>query len=171
MTASIPIHYETDIFALEIAKETASKISGLPITDFKVTYSSALDGYVVSEDIKSWILKNKNQSSKGQLYNNCPASFFNEIDKKDSASIRIGNKQEGLGPEEHPAGRNFWETYPVYYGDGMYTQGEFFYINKTNLLTFMQQLTEKSLSLNQHYYYFNSRYFELVPVNLSSIKP
>jgi hypothetical protein len=98
---------------------------------------------------------------KGELFCNCPASLFKDIDQRGSVRIRIGDKQEGFGPEEHPAERKFWDIYPVYYGDGMYTRGEFISVEKNHLLSFLQQLTEKNKTLIEHPYFFSSRYFEL----------
>jgi hypothetical protein len=163
ITISIPINYDTNAFTIEAAKEAAGKISGLPITDFNLAYSSALEGYIVIEKGKSWILKNKNQKSQGTFYSNCPASFFKDIDRKGNVRIRVGDKQEGFGPEEHPTKRKFWDTYPVFYGDGMYTHGEFININKDNMLSFLQRLTENNRSLKEHPYFFSSRYFEIEP--------
>jgi hypothetical protein len=163
LTLTIPINYESKAFTLEEAQEAAGKISGLPVKDSNLVYSSALGGYVVIENSKSWILKDRDQRSQGTFYDNCPVSFFKDIDQIGTVRIRVGDKQEGFGPEEHPTKRKFWDTYPVYYGDGMYTTGEFINVNKDNMLSFLQRLTEDNRSLKEHYYFFGSRYFELVP--------
>jgi hypothetical protein len=168
--AAIPISYQADVFSIESAEKTASKISGLKSVSFKLAYSNALGGFIVFEDNCIWILKNENQTIKGDIFNKCPPSLFKDIDLKTSVSIRVGDKQEGFGPEEHPAGKKFWDKYPIYYGDGMYTNGEFISIDKNNLLLFLKDLTQNRIALKEHSYYFSNKYFEIAPVIYGSPK-
>jgi hypothetical protein len=84
-----------------------------------------------------------------------------EIDQYGGIRVRIGDKQEGLGPEDRQAGWKFWDRYPVSYGDGMYTQGEFITIDKTQLLEFLTTLYQKKLRMKRQPYFFGSAYYEL----------
>ena len=167
---SIPIDYAIKPFALETAKENASRIAGLDPNSFRLTYCNTIGGYVVFEENCIWFLKNKDQTSKRNLFCKCPPSLFKEIDCNDLIRIRVGDKQEGFGPEEHPAGRDYWGTYPVFYGDGMYTRGEFIIIRKSGLAPFLKQITDKGGALTEHAYYFHSRYYELVLPDSNTIE-
>jgi hypothetical protein len=55
----------------------------------------------------------------------------------------------------------FRSKYPVRYGDGMYTTGEFIRVERRDLLTFLAEVAKKNGRLTEQHYYIESRYFEL----------
>ena len=101
------------------------------------------------------------QAERGALLPSVPPELLKDIDTAGSVRVRIGDKQEGFGPERHDAGRKLWDKYPVEYGDGMYTRGEFIRIGAKDLLAFLQQVKSRAGRLTARHYYFKSRYFVL----------
>ena len=157
----IGIEDRDKIFPIESARKIAYAISGTNNNIKSIGYSIILGGYVVSEKDLSWLLQSDKQKERGALLPIFPLSLLEDMDKGNYVKIKIGDKQEGLGPEEHKANRNFWDTYQVFYGDGMYTQGEFIHINKTELFNFLKKVKGKDMAITQHKYFFRSRYYVL----------
>lgn len=91
-----------------------------------------------------------------------PLGMLRDIDATGNVMVRVGERQEGFGPERRNAGWEFWGVHPVFYGDGMYTRGEFIELNETNLRGFLEQARRRRGAITQRRYYFRSRYFVLV---------
>jgi len=49
----------------------------------------------------------------------------------------------------------------VYYGDGMYTRGEFVELKKDDVIHFLRKVDKRGLTLGIHHYYFRDRYYTL----------
>jgi hypothetical protein len=161
-TKEVPISYTKPAFVLEDALDAAKRILQRDgDRDYEVVYCRSLGGYLVAEATCSWILRNPKQNETGARLAAVPPALAAEIDQHGEIRVRIGDKQEGLGPEDRQAGWKFWDRYPVIYGDGMYTRGEFITIEKTQLLEFLTTLSQKKLRLKRHPYFFGSAYYEL----------
>lgn len=161
-TKEIPIPYSKPAFVLEDALDAAKRVLQRdPDRVYEVVYCRSLGGYLVAEAACSWILRSPKQNETGAMLAAVPPSLATEIDQHGEIRVRIGDKQDGLGPDVRQAGWKFWDRYPVIYGDGMYTQGEFITIAKTQLLEFLTTLYQKKLQLKRHPYFFGSAYYEL----------
>jgi hypothetical protein len=57
--------------------------------------------------------------------------------------------------------RKLSDTYKVYYGDGMYTRGEFVHLKKDQVMAFLQEAGKRGLTLGINYCYFRDRYYTL----------
>jgi HEAT repeat protein len=147
-------------FFIENATPVAARIAGAEPGTLALAYSAALCGYVVLEKETRWLLKNAEQTTRGDLLPHIPLRLLHDADAGD-VQVRVGDKQVGLGPDIRSAGRKLWDTYPVVYGDGMYTRGEFITLTPAQLPTFLATLREKGGSLTRHTYYFQSGYYEL----------
>ena len=77
-----------------------------------------------------------------------------------SKSVSAMSRREDAQPEQ-PAGWKFWNRYPVYYGDGMYTDGEFLHISKKELKDFLLDARQHKARFGIHYYFFDARYYVL----------
>jgi len=161
IVASVKIQYDGHCFPLGAALKTATRIIGLRGHDKRLAYCQTVAGYVVYENGCAWLLKDQKQQKRGELLPAFPSVMLKKIDWGGSVTVRIGDKQKGFGPEEHPANWNFWDRYPVFYGDGMYTRGEFIIINNDNLLEFLRKVREKGGKIKERPYFFRSMYFVL----------
>ncbi len=161
--ADVKVHVsvEFEAFFVDSARKTAARITGAKPGDVELAYSSSLGGYVILEKDSSWLLRNEQQRDRGNLLPPLPPGMLKDVDAKGSVRVRVGIKQEGFGPEKHDAGWKFWDVYPVFYGDGMYTRGEFIQIGKSELLNFLLQVKAKRGRITENRYYFRSRYFVL----------
>lgn len=148
-------------FRLEKARTTAARIMRAEPADLTLGYSAALGGYVVLEGDESWLLRRARQASRGERLPALPLGMLRDLDETGAVRVRVGDKQEGMGPERRDAGWKLWDVYPVFYGDGMYTRGEFIEIDGGSLSSFLGQVREKRGSIAQQTYYFRSRYFVL----------
>lgn len=92
-----------------------------------------------------------------------PYSLYKDWDSGKEVEFRVGENQEGFGPDERPAGWKFLDEYPVYYGDGMYTHGEFVIISKHQASAFMKKIAER-FSIRRTDYFFKSHYYDLEPM-------
>jgi hypothetical protein len=155
------IQFKDEGFFLESAQKTAERIIGSRTKEMRMAYSYALGGYVVSEGDSCWLLANGEQKTRGSHLPQFPLMMLKDIDTRESIDIWIGEKQEGFGPGGKSAGWKFWDAYPVLYGDGMYTRGEFIRIDKTSLQKFLEQVRQKGGKLTETKYFFESRYFIL----------
>lgn len=158
---SIPLQYSEAGLLLESARATAARLAEKPEADMNLIYSDVLGGYLVLQNDYSWVLRSAYQNGRGDLLPPLAGSFVQDLDTNGKVRIRVGEKQEGMGPGKHDAGWKFWDKYPVIYGDGMYTRGEFIEIDKDNALPFLKTVREKSGKLKEFRYYFRSRYFIL----------
>lgn len=139
----------------------ASRISTKKDNELKLAFCSALDGYVVFENDCSWVLASRDQVEKGDLLGLFPPILLRDIDSSEYVRVRIGDKQEGLGPDAKESSRKFWNSYPVYYGDGMYTRGEFLHLNRDSIDDFLRQAYAEGQALKTRTYYFRARYYVL----------
>jgi len=161
-TQEVPISYTKPAFVLEDALDTAKRILRRDRDrDYELVYCRSLGGYLVAEATNSWILRSPKQNETGTRLAAVDPLLAKAIDQYGGIEVRIGNKQEGGGPMVQQAGWKFWDRYPVSYGDGMYTDGEFITIEKTQLLEFLTALYHKKLQLKRHPYFFGSAYYEL----------
>lgn len=92
-----------------------------------------------------------------------PYSIYKDWDSGNSAQFRVGEKQEGSGPEKHPAGWKFLDAFEVFYGDGMYTHGEFIEVSPDQAKDFMTRAGKKYFIKKVHYF-LDRYYYDLEPV-------
>lgn len=156
---AVPLQ-ETD-FCLEEALPVAARLAGRPAADLRAAYSSSLGQYVIFERDCSWRLASKDQQAKGELLGPFPPSLLNALDAGQPVSVRVGEKQENGRTRVREAGYLFWDRFPVRYGDGMYTRGEFIHLGKDELLAFLKLAHGKNKVLDAHSYFFRSEYFFL----------
>jgi hypothetical protein len=102
-------------------------------------------------------------SSLGAYESDLPPSLCKDWDSGRSVKFRVGEKQEGNGPDPVSAGWKFLEEYPVSYGDGMYTHGEFVEIRPEQSKSFIQKIRWK-YHINRVFYFFSEHYFDLEPM-------
>ena len=159
---SLPILPVSDAFTIEAAQNAAARIINADTSSLPLAYCSTMGGYIVLEEKCSWVLKDPAQKRRGELLPPLPAVLAREMDDKPGVTFRIGDRQEGSGPEKRTSGQTFWGRYPVYYGDGMYTQGEFIDVNRADLPGFLKKAGENGGTLTRKEYYFGSGYYELV---------
>ncbi len=158
----VRVEFENGGFFGEDAARAAARIMGTEPEDAALGYSHALGGYVVLEGDFSWFLKRVAQVSRGRRLPSLPLDLLRDIDATGSVIVRVGERQEGFGPESWNAGWEFGGVHPVFYGDGMYTRGEFIELNETNLRGFLAQARRRRRAITQRRCYFRSRYFVLV---------
>ena len=160
----IPVANE--FFSSHEAKATASTISKVPEEDLLLAYSHCWRKYIVFENDSCWFLSSRNQVKKGELLGIFPPVLLNEIDSRGRTKIRTGDKQEGFGPNVKKSTRVFWNSYPVYFGDGMYTSGEFLHLNADELLGFLRLAKDKGFRIRTGPIVIHShRYYELEKVS------
>jgi len=158
---TVPCVTDKTDFVLNDARATAARISGHAKETVALSYSSALQGYVVAEKQDCWLLKSAGQTGRGTLLPAMPLSLPWDIDHY-PVRVQVGEKQPfGITGHEDPAGWKLWEIYPVTYGDGMYTQGEFIQVTAKQFPAFLATVRVKGDSLTEHQYFFRSRYFKL----------
>jgi hypothetical protein len=143
------------------ARDAAARIMQCAPGGVVLFYSGALGGYVVREGNRSWLLVDPGQRDRGALLPALPPSLLLDADSGKAVTFRVGEKQAGSGPGNAAAGGKFWGRYPVRYGDGMYTRGEFIEITGPGLLFFLKKVLENRGTIERHDYYFGSRYYEL----------
>jgi hypothetical protein len=168
---SVAFQYEGHPFYLEEATDTASRISGKTPNLLRLAFSSVLNGYVVFEKDRSWALTSKEQKERGKPFTLFPAIMLKDMDSSEYIRVRMGDEQAGFGPTEHKSSKIFWGTYPTYYGDGMYTRGEFLHLNKKQVFEFLQSAKERGYRLGAKEYFFGSRYYTLAALNNKTARP
>jgi hypothetical protein len=92
-----------------------------------------------------------------------PFAFYKDWDIGKSVQFRVGEKQEGSGPEKHPAGWKFLDAFDVFYGDGMYTHGEFIEVAPDQAKDFMARAGKK-YSIKKIQYFMDQYYYDLEPL-------
>jgi hypothetical protein len=93
-----------------------------------------------------------------------PFSLYKEWDSGKSVEFRVGENQEGFGPERKTAGWKFLERYEVIFGDGMYMHGEYVRISPEEALEFWKQI-EGKFSIKRINYFFEDHYYDLEPLS------
>jgi hypothetical protein len=169
VAVTMPLSVEA--FSGEAALAAAARIGGRPPERLKLLYSEALGGYVVAEGDSWWLLTGAGQTGRGRSVPPVPPGMLKDVDRRPFVRVRVGDKQEGYGPGERPAGWTFWEAYPVEYGDGRYARGEFVRIDRANFAGFLERLRRAGGELRTRRYFFQSRYFVLRPGGRSSWRP
>ena len=160
--AEFPVAFKGAAFPMEDAEARAAKIAGGEPAKVQLAYSAALGGYAVTVGPQSWLLSSAAQKEPGRLLPVVPAQFLGDVDSMKNALVLVGDKQDAkAAPSVRPAGWKLWDTYPVHYGDGMYTRGEFIDIDKSTLADFLQNLLDKKATLKPVNYFFSSRYYAL----------
>ena len=167
----IPIANGQSAFTGEKGLAAAAKIAP-NFEKISVAYCKTLGGYVVMPGTEAtWLLKNADQKEKGRSLPVLPTQLLRDIDSKESVRVRVGNRQEGFGSSVKPSGRKFWNKYPIRYGDGMYTRGEFIRIDKKNFLAFLDDVQKHKRMLAAQHYFFSARYFTLKTIFPGSTLP
>ncbi len=161
LDVSVVFRYEGAPFCLEDATRYASRISGKSVDLLRFGFSSFLNQYVVFEEGVSWLLASKEQKDKGSLLTAFPPVLLNDLDSSPYIRVRIGDKQEGFGMGGMKSSRKLWDCYPVYYGDGMYTRGEFLHLAKEEVVEFLRLARTKGKILKPHNYFFSALYYTL----------
>lgn len=160
LTLKASVELEDITFPVKSAREVAAKITDSQADNIRLAYSAALSGYIVLEDDSSWLLKNEHQKNRGQLFPAVPFGIFRDLDWSKEVEVHVGDNQDYKANNDD-ASWKFWDTYPVFYGDGMYTHGEFIKVNKTNVLDFLGRVKEKKGNITEYRYFFRARYFVL----------
>lgn len=159
--AEVAVAFSGKAFPAEQALAAAARIDKIDPGKVKLTYSRALGGYVVMHPKAWWLLTAADQADRGKPVPVVPPALLQDADAHKDIRVRVGDKQEGLGPDKHPAGWKLWDKYPVEYGDGMYTRGEFIRTDRAGLADFLEEVRKRGLRIKVHVYYFRSRYFVL----------
>jgi hypothetical protein len=168
--AGAPEHQRQDVsfaldenaFCLEDARATASGITGRPAQSLRLAYSSAFGGFAVLEGSDAWLLKGRQQADRGQLFASFPPVMLMDVDTGRTIRVRVGETQEGFGPDARESAKRFWDVYRVIYGDGMYTRGEFVTLARDEVLAFLKEARQRKMTVGLTTYFFGSRYYTLV---------
>lgn len=97
----------------------------------------------------------------GRAAEELPHSLCKDWDLGKAVLFRVGEEQEGMGPERKSAGWKFLYEYPVFYGDGMYTIGEFIEITPEHSAQFAERI--KDYSILKVETFFSDHYYDLEP--------
>lgn len=89
-----------------------------------------------------------------------PFSLYKEWDAGKTVEFRVGDKQQGMGPNRKSAGWKFLDHYEVIFGDGMYIHGEFVKISSAEAPEFWKRIHEK-FAIKRINYFFNDHYYDL----------
>ena len=163
--STVDLHYEGSPFLHHEAMHAAIRISGKDRRELTLAFSSFFDSYVVFEERCSWLLTSKQQENKGDLLTVFPISILVDLDLSKGVSIKVGEKQEYSNMQNRKPHRLFWEQYPVRYGDGMYTDGEFIGLSQKTILSFLKHAHAKRKALRTYNYFFRSCYYVLADMN------
>ena len=161
--ADVSVALSGKAFPGETASAAAARIAKVRPDEVVLAYSMALGGYVVTRDGSSWLLSRPDQAEPGTPLPAVPPELLRDVDSHPNVRIRVGNRQEGIGPERRLAGWHVWDKYPVEYGDGMYTRGEFIRIDRKGFEAFLAEVRKRRLRLGTRRYYFDSRYYVVQP--------
>jgi hypothetical protein len=159
METKVNFAYAGAPFLLEDARTVASRINGARDAPVELAYCTAFKGYVVFESDCSWILESPDQKKRGNLLPAFPPVLLTDVDTLSHVQIAVGDEQVGSGPTLRESTRLFWDRFPVFYGDGMYTDGEFVHLERDEALEFLRKAQERHMALASHEYFFRSRYF------------
>lgn len=93
-----------------------------------------------------------------------PSSLCKEWDTGKTVLFRVGENQKGIDPEPLSADWKFLDEFPVEYGDGMYTHGEFVRISPEEASRFVRLIRGKFM-IRRVSYFFDEHYYdtEMVP--------
>lgn len=147
-------------FTATAARYRAARIMKTNPSRVRLTYCHALGGYVIEQGASCWILHNEIQQKQRDILSAFPLTMAAEIDKT-GVSIRVGKKQKGFVGNIKKSGLRFWNRYPIRYGDGMYTNGEFITITSDQIRDFLHEVMRSHGSLETVYYFFGSHYYQL----------
>jgi hypothetical protein len=89
-----------------------------------------------------------------------PFSLYKEWDSGKTVEFRVGDKQEGMPSGQKTAGWKFLDRYEVFFGDGMYTQGEFVRISSADASEFWKRIHGK-FAIKRINYFLNDHYYDL----------
>jgi hypothetical protein len=89
-----------------------------------------------------------------------PFSLYKEWDEGKTVEFKVGDKQEGTSPNRTPAGWKFLDQYPVIFGDGMYTHGEFVKVSSVDAPEFWKRIHGK-FAIKKINYFFDDHYYDL----------
>jgi hypothetical protein len=92
-----------------------------------------------------------------------PFYLYKEWDQGKSVEFKVGDKQQGMGPNRKSAGWKFLDRYEVIFGDGMYTHGEFVRISSSDAPEFWKRIHRK-FAIKRINYFFNDHYYDLEPM-------
>jgi len=89
-----------------------------------------------------------------------PFTLYKEWDEGKTVQFKVGDKQEGMGPNRNSAGWKFLDHYPVIFGDGMYTHGEFVNVSPEEAPEFWKRIHGK-FAIKRINYFFDDHYYDL----------
>jgi hypothetical protein len=89
-----------------------------------------------------------------------PFSLYKEWDEDKTVEFKVGDKQEGTGPNRKSAGWKFLDQYPVFFGDGKYTHGEFVKVSSADAPEFWKRIHGK-FAIKRINYFFDDHYYDL----------
>lgn len=148
-------------FAKDKAQKAVERL--MPGHKFSLHYISRLSCYLVEpQDAKAhcFLLESADQLAPGGPLPHEAKTVVELLENPVKAQLRVGDKQEGIGPGGQPAGRKFFDR-EVYYGDGMYTQGEFIEVAEGDWRDILARISRQGASIRKCHYYFQSFYYEM----------
>jgi hypothetical protein len=92
-----------------------------------------------------------------------PYTMYKDWDSGKPADFRVGDRQKSIGPERKYASWKFLDEFSVFYGDGMYTHGEFISVEPKQAVAFFDKIQNK-YSIRQVQYFFDRYYYDLEPL-------
>jgi hypothetical protein len=86
-----------------------------------------------------------------------PFSLYKEWDEGKTVEFKVGDKQQ---ENRKSAGWKFLDQYPVIFGDGMYTHGEFVKVSSIDAPEFWKRIHGK-FAIKKINYFFDNHYYDL----------
>ena len=86
-----------------------------------------------------------------------PFSLYKEWDEGKTVEFKVGDKQQ---ENRKSAGWKFLDQYPVIFGDGMYTHGEFVKVSSVDAPEFWKRIHGK-FAIKKINYFFDDHYYDL----------
>jgi hypothetical protein len=86
-----------------------------------------------------------------------PFSLYKEWDEGKTVEFKVGDKQQ---ENRKSAGWKFLDQYPVIFGDGMYTHGEFVKVSSVDAPEFWKRIYGK-FAIKKINYFFDDHYYDL----------
>ena len=160
LTMPIAVTFDQPGFTRDAAQAAVVRIAGQARP---VAYSEALGGYLVIEKDHTWLLRDATQPAAGPHLALCPPTLVFDADKDGTIQVRISEEQPAgtPSPDRKPTGEKYWNQYPIQWGDGMYTRGQFIHVDKKDLGGFLARTGTEGYVLERLNYFFESHYFVL----------
>lgn len=122
---------------IDEAREAAAKLSSRKAEELGITYSLALNGYVVADKDDRWVLKDIHKPERAPLPR-VPLAFFAEADRG-AVKIKLDKAP--------PAGSRLWNSYPIL--DEKTLQQPYLAITAKDLPAFLESVRANGATLTQ----------------------